>query len=217
MKALLLKDFLVLRKQFRVLALVFVMYGILGFFADNYIFLSAFIPFIFIMLVLTSVAFDDACKWTGYALALPISRNQLVLSKYLLTLLLGLIGAVTSCFYGYTMLFLLKQPLSPEIFISCFTSVSIGLTSFFLLLPVVFRFGSEKARYIMFLLFMIPFLFILIAGQSGLFDNLSLEPLKNLSSRTLLCYLLLGEAGIVILSFLISLPISIHIVEKKEY
>ncbi|MFW5646320.1 MAG: ABC-2 transporter permease, partial [Acetivibrio ethanolgignens] len=78
-------------------------------------------------------------------------------SKYLLTLLLVAIGGIASSIYGYLMLFILKESITSEFLLGCLTSISIGLTSFFILLPIVFQFGVEKARYIMFLLFMIPF------------------------------------------------------------
>lgn len=214
MKALLLKDFFVLRKQFQVMALIFVVYGIWGFFAENYLFLSSFIPFIFVMMTMTSFSFDDTYKWTGYALALPISRRQLVFSKYLLTLLLVAIGGIASSIYGYLMLFILKEPITTEFLLSCLTSISIVLTSFFILLPIVFQFGVEKARYIMFLLFMIPFLLLLAMERFGFLEQISLD---RISDTVFSKYLLWGEAGLVLLAFFISMPLSLWIVNRKEY
>lgn len=214
MKALLLKDFLVLRKQFKTIALVLIAYGIWGALADNYLFLTSFLPIIFIMLALTSFSFDDTYKWTGYALALPITRCQLVLSKYLLTLLLAVAGLITSSIYGCLMLFISKDLVAAELFLSCLTSVSIALFGFFILLPIVFQFGTEKARYIMFLLFMIPFLLVLVIERSGALPSISLD---KISDPIIFRYLLMGEAGLVIFAFFISLPLSLWIVKRKEY
>lgn len=214
MKALLLKDFLVLRKQFKTIALVLIAYGIWGALADNYLFLTSFLPIIFIMLALTSFSFDDTYKWTGYALALPITRCQLVLSKYLLTLLLAVAGLITGSIYGCLMLFISKDLAAAELFLSCLTSVSIALFGFFILLPIVFQFGTEKARYIMFLLFMIPFLLVLVIERSGALPSISLD---KISDTVLSRYLLLGEAGLIIVTFFISLPLSLWIVKRKEY
>lgn len=214
MKALLLKDFLVLRKQFKTIALVLIAYGIWGALADNYLFLTSFLPIIFIMLALTSFSFDDTYKWTGYALALPITRCQLVLSKYLLTLLLAVAGLITSSIYGCLMFFISGDFMTGELFLSCLTSISIGLAGFFILLPITFHFGIEKARYIMFLLFMIPFLLLLAIERFGLLAHISLD---KISDTVIFRYLLLGEAGLLIFTFLISLPLSLWIVNRKEY
>lgn len=214
MKALLLKDFLVLRKQFRIMALIFVAYGIWGAFADNYLFLASFLPIVFIMLTLTSFSFDDTYKWTSYALALPISRCHLVLSKYLLALFLAVLGGITSSIYGCLMFFISEDFIANELFLSCFTSISIGLVGFFILLPITFHFGVEKARYIMFLLFMIPFLLVLAVERFGLLAHISLD---KISDTVISRYLLLGETGLLIFTLLMSLPLSLWIVNRKEY
>ncbi|MFW5632639.1 MAG: ABC-2 transporter permease, partial [Acetivibrio ethanolgignens] len=101
-----------------------------------------------------------------------------------------------------------------ELFLSCFTSISIGLVGFFILLPITFHFGVEKARYIMFLLFMIPFLLVLAVARFGLLAHISLD---KISDTVISRYLLLGETGLLIFTLLMSLPLSLWIVNRKEY
>lgn len=143
-----------------------------------------------------------------------IHQGKLVFSKYLLTLLLVAIGGIASSIYGYLMLFILKESITSEFLLGCLTSISIGLTSFFILLPIVFQFGVEKARYIMFLLFMIPFLLLLAMERFGFLEQISLD---RISDTVFSKYLLLGEAGLVLFAFFIFLPLSLWIVNRKEY
>ena len=41
-----------------------------------------------VMLVITSLAYDERSRWDRYALTMPVSRKEMVLSKYLLGLIL---------------------------------------------------------------------------------------------------------------------------------
>lgn len=218
MKGLLLKDILVLQKQFKTMPLIFVFYAFLGFAADNYRFLASFTPFIFITMLLGSVSYDEISKWNGLALSMPVTRTQLVLSKYLLVLFLSAVGMLASNAYGYFMLLVMKQPITIELLAVSLASTLASLLLIGVLLPVVFRFGVEKARYFMMAVCFAIFALAVIIGKSGLFSKITLPQfLIQMSEAQFLKYLTRGGIGITLIFMIISILVSDRIVKKQEY
>ena len=89
MIGLLKKDLYVADKSGRlllVLALIFSMIPTMGAFGSTYAMMMA------VMMPLTSIAYDERCKWDRYAAMLPYRIGQLVWSKYLLSYLYTLLG-----------------------------------------------------------------------------------------------------------------------------
>lgn len=218
MKGLLLKDILVLQKQFKTMPLIFVFYAFLGFAADNYRFLASFTPFIFITMLLGSVSYDEISKWNGLALSMPVTRTQLVLSKYLLVLFLSAVGMLASNAYGYFMLLVMKQPITIELLAVSLASTLASLLLIGVLLPVVFRFGVEKARYFMMAVCFTIFALAVIIGKSSLFSKITLpQSLIQMSEAQFLKYLTHGGIGITLIFMVISILVSDRIVKKQEY
>jgi len=96
--ALVLKDMLVLQKQGRAtlyLLIFFVLYSIV---MKTSAFMITMAVVISVMLPISAFAYDDLAKWDRYALALPITRQNLVLARYVFGLIVacagGIIGAL---------------------------------------------------------------------------------------------------------------------------
>ena len=80
MKGLILRDLLNLRKNLKTIIIMCLFYTLL-FSTLNPTFLSGMITILFAMQILTTFSYDDYSKWNMYALSLPITKKQLVLSK----------------------------------------------------------------------------------------------------------------------------------------
>ena len=52
------------------------------------------------MMVVTTFSFDENSKWTKYALVLPLSKKDYVLSKFIILLIFSLIGAAFGLVFG---------------------------------------------------------------------------------------------------------------------
>lgn len=89
MKGLILKDIYNLKKQYKVLLLLFVFYTGFSLFTGDAGFLTGVLSLMMVMLTITTLAYDERSKWEKYALTMPVSRTDLVLSKYLLGFLLS--------------------------------------------------------------------------------------------------------------------------------
>lgn len=104
-----------------------------------------------LMIPLNSIAYDERCKWDRYAAMLPYRPEQLVWSKYLLaylfTFLAGAIivlGAVVRGRITGSLDWMETLEMTILVGISALFCTALGL-------PALYRFGSEKGRYVMIL------------------------------------------------------------------
>lgn len=54
-----------------------------------------------VMIPMSAIAYDDKAKWDRYALTMPVSRRDLVISKYLLALAFAGLAVLIELFLGY--------------------------------------------------------------------------------------------------------------------
>ena len=154
MTALITKDFYVLWKQMKVfLVLILVFSAIPGgyntLFAVTY---AALLPY-------SCIAYDERSKWDQLAAMMPYSSRDLVLSRYVLgwgaaagaALLSFLFQALLSMLLDFT-------PLPSSSLVAAFF---ICLCTLAVTLPLVFRFGVERGRLVMFLII------FLVCGTAG--------------------------------------------------
>ena len=146
MKALLIKDLKLIQVQ-RLFVLSVLAIAIVVLLAGNDpLFPIGYFIMLGVMSVFNTLSYDDYENGTAFLLVLPITRQQYVAEKYLLSLLLSggmaLLGMAFSSLAA-----LLKAPdLLPEI-LSCAGGCllpAIALLS--IMLPLHFQFGAEKAR-----------------------------------------------------------------------
>lgn len=137
------KDLLVMKnnlKYFLLMILVFAFFSR----ESNIIY---FIPiFISIMIFITTFSYDDYNKWNTYAITLPLSREKIVLAKYLTSLLL-MVGTVLITFLLSFVIGTINHSFDfdevfPMIFGGLFALVL--LQSF--MYPLIYKFGTEKGR-----------------------------------------------------------------------
>ena len=148
MRGLLLKDWYLIQKYAWSLYLMDVFFIVLSLAMDS-VFIFIY-PYLFAGIIpMTLYAYDEREKWKGYCAALPVSRRQYVSGKYLCGLLsvaavLLLSLAVHTPAYlaapGRTVDYLLD-------FLSLLPAcASIGFLTPAISLPLMFRFGAERAR-----------------------------------------------------------------------
>lgn len=116
----------------------------------------AIIPISFAMMVLSTFIWDDTAKWDAYALCTPMAKRSVVLSKYLTSAILVLIGAVFSTVAACISLFFQGKIWSFEVTLTFFTSVGLSCFMSAILLPLAYRFGAERARVILMICIFVP-------------------------------------------------------------
>ena len=153
MKALLLKDFYVLWKQMKVFLVIILVFSALPgnsntVFAVTY---AALLPY-------SCVAYDERSKWDQLAAMMPYSTRDLVLSRYALGWIAGAGACLLSLILQGGFAAILHREVHTDLLIASFFTCVITLV---ITLPLIFRFGVERGRLIMFLII------FLVCGSAG--------------------------------------------------
>jgi ABC-2 type transport system permease protein len=202
MKGLILKDIYNLKRQYKVLLLLLVFYTGFSLFTGDAGFLTGVLSLMMVMLTITTLAYDERSKWEKFALTMPVSRKDLVLGKYLLGFLLSVAAFIMN------LVFLTVAPTKQETEALPTAAATLGISLFFLcvILPVLFKFGVEKGRMLMMLIFFVPTGIILLLSKTEL-------PSISEGFMRLLPYLCI--LFMVIIAY-VSVQVSLAIYRKKE-
>lgn len=207
MFGLIVKDLLCLKKSAFRLIVILGLYIVIFSSADNIIFLCSMIILISTTLILNTFAYDEASKWDYYALSLPVTKKQIVLTKYLLTGLFDIIG-----FSIALLLYLIKRQINTENVLSVCVLTAAALLMSSILLPLLYKIGTQKARIWLIMIFLIPVAVVALMSTMGI-NLLSAMATVSDSVVELLLYLSLPAA---ILIFIGSYFLSCRIFKNKE-
>lgn len=177
---------------------------------------------IFLAALLSNSLFliDEKNKWNKFALTLPYSRKDIVLSRYILAALLSLGAAVLYALSGTAVMAIIKSAYPEAMPIGSFVgfaviAFSMSILAISILLPATIKFGFEKSRYIL----------ILIGAVCGIIyglghayineaiNNCSYEMQERALSNVTLY---VGALIISLICFAVSAAISIKIFSNKE-
>lgn len=205
MKGLILKDLLNFKNQQGITFLILIAFYFLmalqmqssSFFAALWVMLGATLP-------ISSIAYDEKAKWEKYALTMPISRKEIVTSKYVLSFLFIIAGNIISL----PVIYMIDGSFGIENLLIFLVLVAVGVTFNSIMLPFVFKFGSENSRIIMILVVAIPFL------TGYILQKMNINVLLFLDEHEKVIGIIGGIATIVI--YLISYLLSVWIMERKE-
>lgn len=203
MKGLILKDLLNLKAQCRVFVVMIAFFVVFAFMGDNHDTLGLILTMITIMLPITAMAYDERSQWDKYALTMPVTRRDLVLSKYLL----GLLLAGTALILNLAFQILSGPGLTDKAILSCMGMFGGAIFALSLILPIMFKFGVEKGRLVLMLTMFLPMGFTYLSKGKV---NLP-QP-----SAAVLQYLPYLAAVTLALLFLFSLLISLRVYKFKE-
>ena len=169
MKGLICKELLNMATYKRVFVGIFILFIFLAFYGDYMPILSVAFITIATVFAITSFSYDMFTNWDAYALTLPVTRKEIVRSKYIWALILmgssSLLVFVADLVIGLVKgtPFSIMKVWFLVIFITMFVSVLL-IT---LLLPLIIEFGVEKGIMVMIL--------------TGLFGGVVYYPLSKLN------------------------------------
>ena len=200
MKALLIKDLLSLKGQAKSLLLVLAVWFVISFINGSGLFFTALSVIYGMLLPLTTLSIDEKSRVERYMMSMPVTRAELALSRYVLGVLgllaLGALGIGACLVIGDS----LEEAIGASAACFCIALLLLGLT-----LPIVYKFGTDKARVICIAVYMVAFLAVgFIAAHFGI------EP-DDLSGAFFLLPLLSVAA------LALSARISVKIYDRKEF
>lgn len=204
MIGLIKKDFFTLKKQIVLILFFLAFYGILCFAEpNNYSMFAYMITLFSIFIPMTALGYDDRAEWNKYAITMPITRKQLVYSKYLF----GILGICLSLVMCLILSLILNKDITKESLIIITTSLSVGTFFMSINIPINFKFGVEKSRFIIVGLFGLPTVLLVLLSKANI----------PLPSEDFLIKLLRFLPFLAVALLIISVLTSVSIVEKKEY
>jgi ABC-type transport system involved in multi-copper enzyme maturation permease subunit len=209
MRGLLLKDLINLKTYGRSVILIVTVFTAFAFFSDDSSFTTTFISILFAIMAITSMSYDELAKWNIYALSMPISRKELVLGKYLLAFILVCLGVAISLIIAVIPVFMGNEADLLMLMLTVLTSGSVALIMLTILLPLVYKFGIEKSRIILFIVLFIPSILLAILAQTGLI-------MPNKATDILIITLLQILPIVALVLFVASYFISVAIFNNKE-
>ena len=141
MKALLLKDWYILRKQLWVWFVLLFIWSVVPTLYLNLmaVVYGAMIPY-------SVMAYDQRSRWDSFARMLPYREKDIVLSRYVLGWLCTAVGgAAVLVFQNVLSLFSPRFGCSPW---TVLAALCVGLLLLDINVPLMLRFGTEKARWV---------------------------------------------------------------------
>ena len=173
MKGLILKDLYNIKNYVRTIFFILLIMSVLVI-KDNmisflYIFYSSFIC---VKLISSTFSLDEYCGWNKYCLITPVSRKQIVLSKFITMGIFSLSGLILSTFIEIIIkVSFYKISIDSIINIIVLFIVSFLASLFFGSIVILFTYkmGTEKSRlYVNFIFFIILAIFAIFISMIGL-------------------------------------------------
>lgn len=149
------KDLLLVKANIKTLFILFVFFVLMSF--QESFNLSFILPFMSIMLFVSTFSYDDYNNWNTYLCSIPNGRINFVKGKYITSFILFIItilfGLLLSILVGYT-----KNNLNIMSILASLGGIAIGIILLIsIMYPLIFKYGSEKGRIILFVIFFLIF------------------------------------------------------------
>ncbi|MDU5372972.1 ABC-2 transporter permease [Anaerococcus vaginalis] len=209
MKALIYKDLISIKNALLLQFIIIVGLGVY-FYKENQLVL---IPLFFILVpvIILGMVFgiDNQYSTNKYLISSGISRKKIVFSRYTIIWFMSLFAMALSFIVGFN-----KNPLTKEIPLILILSSLFFITSIVgvVELPLMYKFGAEKARLVFVILYFLVFAFFstVSSNKEWLLEYVN----KGLTMDKTLLSLIIFAITIIVHS--ISVFISIKIFENKE-
>lgn len=210
MKGLIIKDVFNLKKSIGTTIFMILFYTIFSYNTGNMSMLIGMTTIIMTTMSITSMSYDDMAKWDSYALAMPITRRDIVLSKYILSLVLSASATIISSIFALAITYLREDTFGiekiQEILVIAYIVFVISVVYVSIVFPLIFRFGVENARILMLGSYLIP------AGMVYLLYKMEVQ----LPSEEQLRIILYASPIILILILILSASTTFGIYKKKD-
>ncbi|MFF2176902.1 ABC-2 transporter permease [Lysinibacillus sp. NPDC058147] len=208
MAGLILKDLMSIQRQIKAQAFLLIFFLFVSIFMQQSLILFTLIIFIVTFQAITALTYDEQSNWDKYANTLPISKGDIILSKYILSVLLMLFGLILALPIVFIIHRFTNNWASAEFFLTFNLLVTLAFCMLALLLPIYIKFGSIKGRLFLISLCFIPSILFNLLKEYLPDITLTLSNLKQ--------YMFFAPfAGLLIL-WLSSL-ISTAIYQRKEF
>lgn len=217
MKGFLVKDFLILRNQWRTLVIILLCALFMSFTFEPTVVVS-YMTLLSGLQALSTITYDELNRGFGFLMTLPASRKEYVWEKYLLSVIwtlfcmvLGVIFClvITVTTNNSTLSAVISDIPAVCIVILCMVSLILSV-----MIPIRLKYGAEKGRIVMYFMFALTGAAVfLLMKFTGITPEIIGEKLSRVSGTLIASVVAIS----IIIMLAISLKISERIMEKKEF
>ena len=208
-KGLIYKDLFLLKEAFPIaaLAVLFLLFSITLGFAGGFLALCIMLLVFAVKVVESTLIYDETDGWDSYVLTAPVSRKEIIRSKYLLQILF-LAGAFLLSAVLLLLISLIPQFDGEEwLYIMLIVGFSYALVYGAVVIPVYLKFGQHTSRYVAFVIL------IVVAGLFGITFGFSI--FMEFAASTI--PLLIGILAVSLAAYGASYLVSQKIYAKREF
>ena len=217
MKAMLIKDWKLMKGQKQFVFILCIFLAVFGATSNNLGFLICYMTLMATIFSISTISYDEYNNGMVYLLALPISRRKYVEEKYLFCLLTSLIVSAVSLIVTLGIgIVRSTNATSEDLVLSAAAALGMGALICGFMLPIQLKFGPEKSRIamaVMGAIFAIAYVMAWIGKRMGTDMENVLQNFNNLSEGVVA----FGAVVICLAVLLISIVISVHVMEKREF
>lgn len=208
MVGLVYKDLMVMRRTLLLYGAMGLVYVVIAIAGDQYGMVFALMMIVSAMVPVSAISYDERSKWDRIVNTMPLSRKEVVLAKYLLAILLTAVSSVL--IFAFYML-VPEMPLAEKAITTAIMAM-MAMVYQAALMPVMFKFGSEKGRTIMLAILFVPAVLIFAIGEMNIIDFGAVGAFLD-RNEAIVPYIL---AGIVLVIYSLSMALSVKIYQKKD-
>ena len=218
MKGFFIKDLHLMLNQKKMLVMFFVIGLLLTISNSDMSFAVSYTMFVMAIMASGTISYDTFENGMAYLMVLPAKRRDYVMEKYILVFATALITGVLISGVAFAVASGQGNSIDAKgLLLQCgglFLTLMIMMS---FMLPVNIKYGAEKGRLVLFAVFAIVFIAAYIIRNTNVFSQEQIEnvmmKLMTLSKTGLITSLCVGS----LLIMLISMFVSIKIMEKKEF
>lgn len=217
MSGLMVKDIRILLQRKQTLIVFLVIAVILSVTQDSY-FIVGYLTFISVMLAISTISYDEFDNGYPFLLTLPITRKTYVIEKYIISLL----AVGISWLLAVILCFAVEGIQGNPVFVKdtlMFSVVILPVPLFFMdiMLPIQIKYGAERGRLV--LVAVLGICTIVVYGGMKVLKAVGIQQQELLEKISKIPDAAAGLilAGVTVLITGISILISNHIMEKKEF
>lgn len=217
MKGLLIKDLNLMKNMMRIVIAIIVFSVAFSTMGENLFFSMGYVSVFVAIFSVSTISYDEYDNGFAYLFSFPFERKQYVQEKYLFGLIMIIVGVSFSALMSYGISVLKEEIVTaPEWLAVSMASVSMAIFMISLVLPAHIKYGSEKGRIAMIVIFLAVgviggaiYGITNMAGVDleGIVETLFYSPVKMILTAGVFSVIVMG----------VSYWISVRIIEKKEF
>lgn len=164
MKGLLWKDLYTIKRYAKQYVFMVVFAFVLMFTTKNSFYLNSMLMIMTMSIMISLLAVDEKEKWYDIILTMPVGRKLIVKEKYIF-LCLSMLGTfVVSAAGGAFISFALKESYQAYM-LTTLIMIFFYLIMLSIILPLIYKYGTEKTRIMMLAVFGIPAVVIVLFAE----------------------------------------------------